>query len=363
MDHTYTLQSIKGVLNASRRTHEAYTVALLSVLDHTFAKTYAERALFDALCRERLTPALVHATSDTHNILASLTDTLGNMPVPLLNEHDVETTLHILHGLHRQAVRLLFAAINAEKPDAQIQHDLLALSGNLRPDLETDPRGMRMDAKQREIAMLRLLAFRDDVPPVQLFLALFNACRNTRTKLPLSEIAFRIINPVLIDQLAQRPASWQVVHLLETTLNVSTHTPPQYSRHEEQQQKQQQERHEQKQHQQQQHQQQQHQQQRPHQHQHQQTERLLKERAAEIFKQLDLNHDNVVSQSEAIKCCRNKSEYAEAIGLPLGHVRQEGGTKDAFQMIYNRIDSNNNKTLEMDEILAALREINGHNKG
>ena len=366
MDHTYTKQCIRDTLNTNAQTHETYAVALFSVLDHTFATaSQTERTVFRALCRERLTPALVRAVCDTKDILARLTDELASIRLPRLNDHDVESTMHILHGRHRQAVRFLFAALDSGTTDSVIEHDLRPLSDRLRPDLEIDPRGFRMHALQREAAMLRLLRFRDDVPADTLFIVLWNVCLAVQKKPLLSDIAFQIINPLLIEQLAQRPASLRVVDLLEKALRVSTHTPPPGdSRQQDQRQQEQRQREHQQQQKQRQREQQRKQDTKPH----SSAPSLAnlrrdyfdgtgRERAKSILNNMDTNKDGVISQSEAVKACRQKSEDAKAIGLPLVNVRQEDGTRDAFAEVFASIDLNNDKTLDEDEVREQLWTI------
>jgi hypothetical protein len=78
--------------------------------------------------------------------------------------------------------------------------------------------------------------------------------------------------------------------------------------------------------------------------------------AERIMRALDMNGDGVISQIEAIKACKAEKKEAGELGLPLGHMRQEDGTRTAFNDVFMEIDKNANKTLELSELLDCLQK-------
>jgi acetyl/propionyl-CoA carboxylase alpha subunit len=268
-----------------------------------------------------------------------------------------------------------------------------------------------MHDQQREEAIARLLRFRDDLPQSDLFVILWNVCLNTQVH-ALTTFCQQTLNPLLVQSLVQRPSSLRVASLLQNELRGTQQAPQgnsrappddarrrneeqqrrqqddqrqreyqrqQQQRQQEQEQRKQQEDERQREYQRQQQQRQQQQdhrqqeqreQQEDEQKQHPKTKRRFcpttqkmrewidngagRKKSQQILKRMDLNHDGMISQIEAIKACKKNSQDAADIGLPLGNIRQEGGTRNVFQSVFNEIDTNGDKQLDEVELLYQL---------
>ena len=69
---------------------------------------------------------------------------------------------------------------------------------------------------------------------------------------------------------------------------------------------------------------------------------------AEAFSLLDANGDGVLSRAEVIKACRASERVRTLLGLPRT-IRQEDGTRDAFEAVFQRLDVDDSKSISLDE--------------
>ena len=75
------------------------------------------------------------------------------------------------------------------------------------------------------------------------------------------------------------------------------------------------------------------------------SEELLAQLSA-VFDAIDKNHDGAVSRSELLLALRRDPALAERLRLPQ-HVRQEGGTRAAFERVFAEIDADGSATLSL----------------
>ena len=74
---------------------------------------------------------------------------------------------------------------------------------------------------------------------------------------------------------------------------------------------------------------------------------------AEAFTTIDANCDGVLSRSEVIKACRSSERVRLLLGLPRV-IRQEDGTRDAFETVFQRLDADDSKSVTLDEFLGVF---------
>lgn len=75
---------------------------------------------------------------------------------------------------------------------------------------------------------------------------------------------------------------------------------------------------------------------------------------AAAFSLIDKNGDGFLSRIEVIKAVRGSQSVRDLLGLgPV--VRQEDGTRDQFEAIFQRLDADEDKAVSFDEFLAAFR--------
>lgn len=66
------------------------------------------------------------------------------------------------------------------------------------------------------------------------------------------------------------------------------------------------------------------------------------------FKMIDKNNDGTLSRIEVIKALRTQEKVSELLKLP--HViRQEDGTRDNFEVVFQAIDRDDSKSISMSE--------------
>ena len=69
---------------------------------------------------------------------------------------------------------------------------------------------------------------------------------------------------------------------------------------------------------------------------------------ATAFSLIDANGDGVLSRAEVIKACRASERVRTLLGLPKT-IRQEDGTRDAFEAVFQRLDVDDSKSITLDE--------------
>ena len=63
---------------------------------------------------------------------------------------------------------------------------------------------------------------------------------------------------------------------------------------------------------------------------------------------LDKNGDGVLSRIEIIQACRRDERVAALLRIPQ-HVRQEDGSRDVFEAIFQTMDADDSKAIALDE--------------
>jgi len=69
---------------------------------------------------------------------------------------------------------------------------------------------------------------------------------------------------------------------------------------------------------------------------------------AAAFSLIDANGDGVLSRAEVIKACRASERVRTLLGLPMT-IRQEDGTLEAFEAVFQRLDVDDSKSITLDE--------------
>jgi len=77
------------------------------------------------------------------------------------------------------------------------------------------------------------------------------------------------------------------------------------------------------------------------------------QRLADIFNQLDRNGDGSVNKRELIKACANSKDIADLFCLPQ-RIRQEDGSREEFERIFQDIDANDDREIDWAEFKAAF---------
>ncbi len=73
-----------------------------------------------------------------------------------------------------------------------------------------------------------------------------------------------------------------------------------------------------------------------------------------IFASIDANGDGQLSAAEVIKALRVNPLVARLLGLD--HVRQEDGSRDAFERIFQQMDEDHNRKVDRSEFVAFFLE-------
>ena len=71
---------------------------------------------------------------------------------------------------------------------------------------------------------------------------------------------------------------------------------------------------------------------------------------ARAFARIDRNGDGVLSRIEVIKACRDDESIRVLLGLPRV-IRQEDGTRDAFERVFQHLDADSSKSISFDEFM------------
>jgi hypothetical protein len=69
-----------------------------------------------------------------------------------------------------------------------------------------------------------------------------------------------------------------------------------------------------------------------------------------VFASIDANGDGQLSAAEVIKAVRANPLVARMLGLD--HVRQEDGSRDAFERQFQEIDKDHNRKIDLSEFVA-----------
>ena len=68
---------------------------------------------------------------------------------------------------------------------------------------------------------------------------------------------------------------------------------------------------------------------------------------------IDANGDGVLSRAEVIKACRASERVRTLLGLPK-NIRQEDGTRDSFEVVFQKFDADDSKSITLDEFSSRL---------
>ena len=72
------------------------------------------------------------------------------------------------------------------------------------------------------------------------------------------------------------------------------------------------------------------------------------------FERIDVNGSGTLSRIEIIKACRNDLSIRTLLGLPRV-IRQEDGTRDQFEQVFQRFDADDSKSIDKSEFLKAFQ--------
>ena len=82
---------------------------------------------------------------------------------------------------------------------------------------------------------------------------------------------------------------------------------------------------------------------------------------AEAFSLIDANGDGVLSRAEVIKACRASERVRTLLGLPK-NIRQEDGTRDSFEEVFQKFDADDSKSITLDEFSRRLLKSDAADK-
>jgi Ca2+-binding EF-hand superfamily protein len=86
------------------------------------------------------------------------------------------------------------------------------------------------------------------------------------------------------------------------------------------------------------------------------THRMLDKSEIEaVFRLIDKNGDGALSRAEVIKACRANEKVHTLLGLPK-NIRQEDGTRDLFEVVFQKLDADDSKSITLDEFSKHLRK-------
>jgi hypothetical protein len=356
MNHSHAIRAIQDIVLNSGRSYEQCTAALFHVLMFTCRDTN-EQVTVEKLCRDRLIPILVYSMRGNPETVSRLRRKLDDIKVPQLDQQDVEAMMLILRGRYRQAARSFFTAVNSGVRPEEISRALQPLTGQIRPDPERDPDALRMNEEERERALYRLLRFRDDIPQSTIFVMFWNLCVDLQV--PMNILCTKGLYPILIGALGHRTFHTNVVLLLQRELKIIPHQEhyEQHKSHKYQETKEQNQRHKfpsdedvkyhkkvpsQKFY----------------------NEKQIKE-ANDILKVLDQDKDGKITQMEVYKCLRQGGDEVkralEDLAMPTEKFRNNGPDdeplRNKFQKRFQEIDVNEDKYLDLEELLYRLRTV------
>ena len=86
------------------------------------------------------------------------------------------------------------------------------------------------------------------------------------------------------------------------------------------------------------------------------THRMLEKSDIEaVFRLIDKNGNGELSRAEVIQACRANEQVHTLLGLPK-NIRQEDGTRDLFEVVFQKLDADNSKSITLDEFSNHLRK-------
>ena len=80
--------------------------------------------------------------------------------------------------------------------------------------------------------------------------------------------------------------------------------------------------------------------------------------AYKAFDLIDSDHDGKLTRIEVVKAIRSQKSIQTLLGL--SYVRQEDGTREKFEQVFQACDTDNSRTLERDEFQRFFHEMKAH---
>jgi len=80
-------------------------------------------------------------------------------------------------------------------------------------------------------------------------------------------------------------------------------------------------------------------------------QKITLDKLRDIFDRCDLNKDGLVNKREFIKSCRQDEEIAKFFEVPTD-IRQEGGSRDRLEEVFQAIDQDGDREIRWAELLA-----------
>ena len=78
-------------------------------------------------------------------------------------------------------------------------------------------------------------------------------------------------------------------------------------------------------------------------------------RCREAFSLIDKNGDGTLTRIEVIQACRSDQRVRELLRLP-ETIRQEDGSREAFESVFQKMDKDDSKGVDFEEFLAFWKE-------
>ena len=78
-------------------------------------------------------------------------------------------------------------------------------------------------------------------------------------------------------------------------------------------------------------------------------------RCAEAFSLIDKNSDGTLTRIEVIQACRSDHRVRELLRLPES-IRQEDGSRDAFEEVFQKMDKDDSKGVNLEEFMVFWKE-------
>ena len=78
--------------------------------------------------------------------------------------------------------------------------------------------------------------------------------------------------------------------------------------------------------------------------------------AKQVFDMIDRDHNGLLTRAEIIVGVRKNPELRHLLGLP-DHIRQEDGSRDLFEQVFQHIDLDDSKAVSLAEFQSYVVEI------